>query len=513
LLAIRSDLSDRGSSSVDLAHEVLIGEWEQLKKWLDASREERRLREELSETAKAWGEHRDDESFVVHRGSRLLQVEELLKNTAFALNEGERDYIASCIGLREREKAREDVLRRRNLAETGWGVIFARDADPAILDALRELLDHRRGQATQRDAHYYRQFSGEGGYWPGDLARTFLARHGAGSGACNPNTVPYYLLIVGDPETIPYDFQYQLDVQYAVGRIHFETLEEYSRYAHSVVEAEARNVVLPPRIIFFAPQHAADTVTNLAVNRLVKPLAERIARDWPKWAVQCIVGPEATKAHLSMLLGGDETPALLFTASHGVLFSGGDERQYALQGALICALPHGRALGPNDFFAANDVDQEAHLLGTIAFFFAVCSGGTSRTGFGFPHQREESRPARAFVAQLPQRMLALKKGGALAVIGHVDELWVYSFLEQGDVEVLEPFAIFLSRLMDGHPVGSAIEPFNQRYAELSSELVLETAEEPEMVSDKNRAVNLRIATIDARNWIVLGDPAVRLPVG
>ena len=52
--------------------------------------------------------------------------------------------------------------------------------------------------------------------------------------------------------------------------------------------------------------------------------------------VEAVLAEDARKAKLSRLLGGDESPALLFTASHGGLFPNGHRLQLKQQGCLIC---------------------------------------------------------------------------------------------------------------------------------------------------------------------------------
>ncbi|MCK4975437.1 MAG: hypothetical protein KAS36_00735, partial [Anaerolineales bacterium] len=339
---------------------------------------------------------------------------------------------AEHFGLRE-------GLDPTELSQSGWGVIFPQSLEPnqlaALKEALRPLLEHRQEQASQDFEHYYKECSGELGYQPKQSKTDFLRQHGRGPGAADPDKLPYYLMIVGDPETVPYSFQYQMDVQYALGRIHFDSPEDYYRYAVSVVEAEKRNYSLPRQATFFGTANQDDRATQLSAQSLIKPLAEYIAEGQYGWNVEALIGEEASKANLAQALQAPQAPPLLFTASHGMSFPMGSSRQLPHQGALLCQDWPGpqawhREIPQDFYFAGDDLGSDAKLLGLIAFFFACYGAGTPLLD-EFAKQAFKDRSAiapHAFLAQLPARMLSHPSGGALAVIGHVERAWGYSFL-------------------------------------------------------------------------------------
>ena len=52
-------------------------------------------------------------------------------------------------------------------------------------------------------------------YKAGEQARSWYQRYRISAGNLDPEVVPYYLLLVGPPDLIPFEFQYLLGVEYA----------------------------------------------------------------------------------------------------------------------------------------------------------------------------------------------------------------------------------------------------------------------------------------------------------
>ncbi|HYV00991.1 MAG TPA: hypothetical protein VEM93_01420 [Actinomycetota bacterium] len=408
-----------------------------------------------------------------------------------------------------------------DVADSGWGVVFAHDGDPMVHEALQPLLDHRRAQvAAGSHPNRYREFSGADGYRPGESSAAFLARHGTGPvDAADPDKVPYYLLLVGDPESIPYRFQYQLDVTYAVGRVSFEMAEEYARYATSVIQAEA-GTRLDRRAVFFGMRNEDDRATQMSADLLVEPLARELGSRFGDrgWTVETRIGEgQTSKADVSSVLT-DGSPTVFFSASHGMGFPNGDPRQLPAQGALLCQdwpgpLEWRQGIPPEFYFAGEDVGGHARLSGMIAFVFACYGAGTPKQD-DFARQAlnapADIAPA-SFVASLPRALLSHPNGGALAAVGHVERAWSYSFAWPRLEEQIGTFTSAMSALFKGNPLGAALEYFNDRYAALTVELesVKETIEFGGTPDDLGVA-GLWTARNDARNYVIIGDPAVRI---
>ncbi len=414
-----------------------------------------------------------------------------------------------------------------DLAQAGWGVIFAAgDARvPQLKAALAPLLEMRQAQAGA----LYRVYEGANGYRPDETARAFLGRHGADPAQpVDPEKSSYYMLIVGDPELIPFDFQHQLDVQHAVGRLDFgEDYQAYANYARSVVAAEQNTVKLARRAAFFGVANPDDRATQQSAQHLIRPLATRLRAEYADWDFTEIAPQDATKARLVQLLQED-APAFWLSASHGLEFDAADPRQTQLQGALLCQdwpgpnvwrgeIPPEQYLSAADFAPGAPL-AEANLLGSIAFFFACYGAGTPRYDQFARHADPEATERAViadppFVAALPQAMLALSRGGALAVIGHVERTWGTSFFDARSGGQIAVFYSALARLLDGVPVGEAMDYFNVRYAALSTQLTDMLDQAPwGRQPDPYDLARLWTENNDARGYIILGDPAVRLPV-
>ncbi|HEX9918251.1 MAG TPA: hypothetical protein VGA87_03735 [Pyrinomonadaceae bacterium] len=430
-----------------------------------------------------------------------------------------REYKKSHLGLIEEFKDHVS-----NLAKVRWGVIYPRNISEGVKDALLPLVQARDGVVLT-----YNPEAKEGG----ESSQKFRSRHNQPRGRVDPTRLPYYLLIVGSPADIPFKFQYGLDAEHAVGRLYFDDEADYGRYVEKLLayESAVAQVSRARRLAFFSPSHEGDEATARSAEYLAAPLAQALhakqleADASVSFSYQAEhVGGEAAKrdALLDLLTRSASGPSLIFTASHGLGFPSGHPLQLERQGALVCSgwpggehWQEGTPLPEEMFFSGQSLPATADLSGLVVFSFACYSAGTPRwEDFALFRQHQPKELAvMPFVARLPQSLLA---AGALAFIGHVEQAWDYSFLDEQIGSDIATFKSTLESILKGRPVGHAMEHFNDLYVQLARELT-ESDEESRLSQynlgepvDPNQLVALWTRHNDARAYVLYGDPFARL---
>jgi hypothetical protein len=409
-------------------------------------------------------------------------------------------------------------IHPEDLARAGWAIVFSTEEDDDVRAALEPLIEYRGGVV---DPARFRHLD----YQPGEEWAGWLRRHGTAPGNVDPQKVPYYILLVGSPERIPFSFQYLLDVEYAVGRLDFDDADDYHRYVTALIDySKTEGTPRDTSAAFFGTRHPHDRATQLSAESLLTPLAKSFApggpfeRDVVGYRIETMIGEQATKSALAELLSGTGPagrPTLLFSATHGLGgWPPGHADQVARHGALLCQDWRGVGrISPADYLSAGDVGADARVHGLIAFFFACFSAGTPEFDT-FAHIPGEPPPAlapKSFIASLPKRLLSHEEGAALAVIGHIDRAWGYSFASGGESQLV-PFQNAVGRILIGEPIGHAMKDFNDKFAALStslSNLLEEIQLAGKLVSDEELA-RLWAERNDSRNYVLLGDPAVAL---
>jgi hypothetical protein len=410
----------------------------------------------------------------------------------------------------------------REVAAAGWAVVFPKDTPDAVRQALQPLISRRERQVMPGRCKVLE-------YEPGQTRRDWLEKHGVHASNIDPERVGYYVLLVGPPTGIPFDFQYLLDVDYAVGRLAFDTPEQYARYAEGVVAYEtAAGLPNGREVVFWGPRHENDEATALSSDYLVTPLHDGLPAEGGRpaqppvaqklgYRTRYLKGDGASRANVAEALharGGATAPAVLFTASHGLGWPKGDARQRPAQGALLCQDWTGfGGIKAAHYLTAADVADDARVHGLVAFLFACFGAGTP--AFDGFLERGQARPVglaeEPFAAALPQRLLSHPRGPALAVVGHVDRAWGFSIQPPGLGPQLLPFRNFLGRVLAGEPVGHATKDFSERFAALSVELLnkYDRTQPGRRPSDRDLVWDW-VERNDAQSYVLLGDPAVQL---
>lgn len=331
---------------------------------------------------------------------------------------------------------------------------------------------------------------------------------------------PHYLLLVGSIQELPFALQQCLSLGHTVGRLSLPSLEAYAQYALRVVRAETQRPspdgppVAPGQGFLFLPD--LDPVTALTRTTLVGPLRERLPARKKGLTVTVLEADQALRYKLLPRLEQLPSASLLVTGSHGC--------EHPVQDSPFLGALQDQA---KDLVRGSDIPVLSRCVEDgLVVLFACNSAGCHGIRPNEPLSAVgDNRPRADILAPLPVAMLSHPRG-PLAVVGHVDPLWVVGMRsrdgrlpEAADHPGLVGFQSMAERLVQGKRLGEATWPFReavprhlleyQRLCTMQLEKI-QSGKQSLTQQDHQALVYAWIAWNDARCWVILGDPAVKL---
>jgi len=433
--------------------------------------------------------------------------------------------------------AQADTLRNRgrdpnDLREQRWALIVPEGDAGARLEALVKPLVDKRREDQGADVRVYRV--------PPDLDPVAAARWHREvylDERLPEAELPLFQLILGDLDQVSLALQQVQMTDGVVGRIAFADDRGYEAYVAKLLRWErAPSAASRARSVFFTA-HDGTAATTLGYDALVSPglAIARRERELGSFPAQDIVelgqpGTSVTPDQLRDAVAAAE-PAVLFSVSHGAGAprAGWDshEAQRRLQGAM--------SLGRSGELTGDDLAGRRFLPGGIWLMMACFGAGTPATSAYRPWLERlrdagqysgrvdtvlRSLPAGPpFIAALPKSALASPEG-PIAFIGHVDLAWSYSFQELDAAGPKNRPRRFTSLLGYAHRcdrVGVAFRELVSSALAADTELFALYGQQADRASvpDKehlSRLGHLWMLRQDLMGYILLGDPAARLPI-
>jgi hypothetical protein len=421
----------------------------------------------------------------------------------------------------------DGLARADDLAAQGWGLVLPRDEDMrAIFQELEPLIALRERQQGSKVRTYELP--------PGLDERGLHAwcDNAYAHDGTPEHERPRYLLLVGDLEQLPLSLQQVLSTHAWVGRLAFDRTEDYGHYARKVHDWATRAGTRQAEALFYSVRDNSEA-TRAGHAGLIEPSHQQLRALQAKGkapALALLHDPNEQGRTRQDFLEATATarPTVLLTISHGrgppPEGWSSEQHQRATQGAM--------RFGFSRMITGEDIQQGPFLPGGFWLYFACFGAATPAVSQYQPwleQLRQEPGMAedatdllrtlqgpmpRSFMAALPQRALANPEG-PLGVIAHVDLTLSSSFQERspGGTSRASRFYEPINLLVREGRVGSAIKSLalaasstEHLLANLYTRMKRGQEVPPE---ELGRVWMLRQ---DLRGFVLLGDPAARLPL-